>query len=735
MKHLVASAALPQTAAFADRLPWRRALAAACAASCALRAQEQEPPPELRVGALQGTITIDGRLDEPDWAGEPSTEAFRTIDPIEGATPNGRTVLRVRADSKALYLGIRCFDPTPEGIVGYAVARDADLSGEDHVKIVLGTFQDGRTGYVFAVNPRGARYDALVASRGESEDPDWDGPWEAKTAVDAEGWTAEIRLPVSMLVFAENADAWQCNVERRVQRLLEVSRWANWRRDQSITNLARTGHLVGIPRFDLGHGLAVRGALVASVGRDTRAEPSEFEAEPSADVTWRMTPQWTGVLTLNTDFSETEVDARRTNLTRFPLFFPEKRTFFLEGKDAFDFGLGLEETLLPFHSRRIGLVDGKEVPLRAGLKVLGRSGGTNIAALVTNTDNEPGVAPEASMGVMRIRQDVLAQSNVGLIGTFGDPLGRSGSWLLGVDATYQTSELFGGRNFLVGLWGIEMDREDLGGREAAYGFKIDYPNDDWDINLQHRHVDQEFDPSLGFVARTGIERWHFGVDHAIRPENGWLRRQVFESGFDYITDLDDNWVSWSVFLSPINARLESGDGVEVNVIGQGERLTEDFELGDGVVIPIGKYDWWRYRVSATGAEKRAVAGEVSWEFGDFYDGTLDQWRAEARVVTSPLLTIRATADVVRSRLPQGDFNADVFGVKLSFTFSPDLTLDSFVQYDTESDSLGTNTRLRWDWTPLSQLFLVFNYNALDPGGAFVSDGYEATVKLQHEIRF
>jgi hypothetical protein len=339
------------------------------------------------------------------------------------------------------------------------------------------------------------------------------------------------------------------------------------------------------------------------------------------------------------------------------------------------------------------------------------------------------------MGVVRLREDVLAQSNVGMIATFGDPLGRHDSWLFGTDATFQTSELFGQHNFLVGIWGMAMGREDLEGTPAAYGAKIDYPNDDWDLNLSLKHIDSDFDPSLGFVQRAGVEHWHFGADHSIRPENGWLRRQTFESGSDLFTDLDGHWVSWRVFLSPVNAAFESGDGFEFNVIGQGERFDDPFEIGDGVVIPGGTYDWWRYRAVASTAEKRPVAGEVSWGFGDFYDGTLNQWEVSTRVVASALVTIRATADIVRGRFPQGDLAEDVLGFKLSCTFSPDLTLDSFVQYDTESASIGTNTRLRWDVTPVSQVFLVVNYNFVDLGDSFGSDGYQTTLKVQHEVRF
>jgi hypothetical protein len=697
-------------------------------------AATQEQVPELSVGRCSGPITIDGRLDEADWRTAKVGDAFHTTEPIEGGTPNGRTEIRVLADGQALYFGIRCFDPQPDGIVAHAVARDADLTGEDHVKIVLGTFADGRTGYVFAVNPRGARYDALIASRGQDEDRSWDGPWEARTTVDAEGWTAEIRLPAIMLAYAEGA-VWHCNVERRVQRLLERSRWSNPLRDQPVTNMARAGHLVGIPVFDLGLGLAVRPALVGDVTKAPGAGDATTHLEPSLDVTWRTTPQFTTVLSVNTDFAETEVDERRSNLTRFPLLFPEKRTFFLEGADAFDFGLGLEETLLPFYSRRIGLVDGVEVPILVAGKGVGRIGGTSVGALVAHTDSKSGVAPETTMGVVRIRQDVLAQSSVGMIATTGDPKGRSDNAMLGVDATYQTSELFGGRNLLVGAWALTLDRGPNASNAGAWGTKIDYPNDDWNINASWQHIDTDFEPPIGFVERTGVDRYHFGADRSIRPENDWLRKQTFESGSDLVLDLDGRWTTWRVFTSPVNAVFESGDGVEFNVIGEGQRFQTPFEIADGVVIPGGRYEWLRYRAVATAAEKRPLAGEVSWGFGDFYDGQLDEWQAELRLVASSLLTLRATADVIRGRLPQGHFAEDFYGFKVSFTFSPDLTLDSFVQYDTESRNLGTNTRLRWDVTPQSQVFVVLNMNFLDQSGAFESDGYQTIVKIQHEMRF
>jgi hypothetical protein len=539
---------------------------------------------------------------------------------------------------------------------------------------------------------------------------------------------------VATLAFAADGAGWDFNVERRVQRLLERSRWVNPHRDQRVTNMLLSGSLTGMPQFDLGLGVTLRPALVLKAGRPSGGQPHEEKIEPTLDALWHITPQLTGALTLNTDFADTEADQRRINLTRFPLFFPEKRTFFREGADVYEFGIGLDEEFLPFQSRRIGLVNGEQVPLLVGAKVSGRIGHTTVGGLVTQMDEEPGVAPVTTLGVVRVKQDVLEESNVGIIATAGDPLGRGGSGLIGADATFQTSRAFGSHNLLFGIWGAKTTREDLDGSPSAWGFKLDYPNDEWNPNVSWKHFDDGFDPSLGFVPRSGVDHFHTGVDHVVRPENGWLRKQTFETGFDLFVDLDGRWSSYEAFLSPINALFESGDGMEFNVIPTGERLLENFEIANGVVLPPGKYEWVRYRVVASSAEKRPVAAEVGYSFGPFYDGTLDRWNVAARGVVSSWLTLRAEADVVRGRLPAGDFAEDVYNVRVSFTFSSDLTLDSFVQYDTVSRSLGTNTRLRWDITPTSQVFLIFNHNSIAEDGALHTDGYETVLKLVHEIR-
>ena len=291
--------------------------------------------PELRVSPLNGGVAIDGILDEPEWLAADVASDFRQTDPIEGAPPSGATRVRALAGPKAIVIGIECDDPDPASIVSFSKQRDAVLRSEDHVRVVLDTFLDGRSGYVFAVNPGGARYDALIEPGGETDNPNWDGIWEAATKRTARGWALEIRIPIETLAFKPGLHEWHFNVERRIQRLLETSRWASADRQFQVTQMSRAGLLTALPDFALGLGLAVRPSMTTGGGVPAPSASVSGELQPSLDLTKRIGANVLASATANTDFAETDVDTRRTNLTRFPLFFPEKRSFFLEGADIF----------------------------------------------------------------------------------------------------------------------------------------------------------------------------------------------------------------------------------------------------------------------------------------------------------------------------------------------------------------------------------------------------------------
>ena len=337
-----------------------------------------------------------------------------------------------------------------------------------------------------------------------------------------------------------------------------------------MTQTSRAGLLTDLPEFDLGLGLTVRPAITTGGGIPRPGSDVEGEFQPSLDVTQRLGANYLSSLTFNTDFAETEVDTRRTNLTRFALIFPEKRTFFLEGSDSFELGLGVNQDVIPFFSRRIGLVAGEEVPIIGGAKINGRSGDTNAGALVAGTNDKPGVVPdEALMAVGRLKQNILSESWVGGIATIGDPLGRSGSWLGGLDFTYATSTFRGDKNFLAGVWGLTTRRHGLDGDRTSYGFKIDYPNDKWDIALTHKRIGRDFDPSLGFVPRRGVHLINGQINNRTRIRSGPFQQLLHEFQPFIATDLDGQWESYRIF-GAVNWRFRNGDRVELNANQAGD---------------------------------------------------------------------------------------------------------------------------------------------------------------------
>lgn len=683
-----------------------------------LDAQDQ-PHPSLRVGRAE-SIRVDGRLDEAAWAATDSITTLGQAEPRSNEPAGFRTVVRVLATPDAIVVGIRADDPEPAGIVAFTKARDGSLDNEDYLKIVFDTYLDGRSGYVFAINPNGARYDALVSRQGEGENASWDAIWEAAAARTSTGWSAEFVVPAKSLLFKSGLGSWGFNVQRRIQRALEIDRWATPLPQFKVTHVGRAGLLTGIPAFDLGAGISIRPSATMRGGYAAPGTPVSTKGAASLDVTQRLGANTIGSFTVNTDFAETEVDARRTNLTRFSLVFPEKRTFFLEGASTFDFGLGTGDDVRPFFSRTIGLLEGREVPITGGMKVNGREGSTYFGALAVRTGDTDTLSTANTLGVVRIRQNVLRESSVGVIATVGDPLGRANAWTGGADATYQTSRFMGDRNLLIGAWGLRTSRDGLTGDRLAVGGMIDFPNDRWDISTSYRRVGDGFQPSLGFVPRPGVQAMSANVNFRARPDVSFggvpVDYMLHELQTSYVTGLEGSWQSYRVFMAPINWRFRSGDRMEFNVVPVGEKLDQPFTIADGVTIPAGAYRWTRFRLEQGFASKRKVSGQLTWWFGDFYSGHLNEIQLTSAWKPSPLITVELTGTMNDGTLAQGHFTQMVAGTRLRVNLSPDLQVNSFVQYDREARVLTSNTRLRWTFAPAGELFVVYNHNAneLDP---------------------
>ena len=662
----------------------------------------------LKIKSFDGKLKLDGILNEPFWDKAATINNLTMVEPKENTTASHKTIVKIAADREEIILGIICYDASDK-ITAFSKARDVNLREEDNIKFIFDTYSDKRNGYIFAVNPFGARYDAVLADRGEDENSNWDGVWEARTSINKNGWSVEIVIPVKSLSFKKGLHNWGFNIERRIARLMEKDRWTAIKRNYRITSLNNAGIIKNLPEFDLGLGLLMK--VSPTIGfHKSFGKSAIFDKDISGDITKRITPDISATVTINTDFAETEVDTRRTNLTRFPLHFPEKRTFFLEGADIYDFGIGLGRSVIPFFSRRIGLYNGEQVPIALGTKLNGKIGNTNFGGMYVHTNSVDSLVPSSDMGVVRIKQNIFQQSNVGILATVGDPTNISNSWVLGADFTYQISNLFGDKNFLAGVWGLYSNRPDLTGDKKSYGLKFDYPNDLFDISLKYKYIGDAFQPSLGFVPRIGIKSYNFGMDYMPRPKWSFIRQFFFESYFSLVTDLNNQWESYIIFTAPIHFLLESGDRFEFNIHPAGENLKEPFEIEDGIVLNVGEYNYMRYRLEFESASKRPVSGQATWWFGTFYTGTLDEIELEMslRLTSNIIMDINYQKNIVK--LKEGNFDQELFGSRIQLNFSSDLQLSSFIQYDNESNSFGTNTRMRWTITPLTDLYVVYNHN-------------------------
>jgi hypothetical protein len=500
-----------------------------------------------------------------------------------------------------------------------------------------------------------------------------------------------------------------------------------------ISNLSEAGRLEGLSGARQGRGLDVRPYLSGG------EEDGGAEVKIGGDVFKNLTPNLTASLTVNTDFAETEADDRRVNLTRFPLFFPEKRSFFLEGAGIYEVAsLGTRNSdLVPFYSRRIGLYQGEEVPILAGLKLSGRVERWNVGVLDVETGGEDDLGLDRqNLLAARVSRNLFRQSFVGALVTHGNPSGAGGNTLAGVDARLATSTFRGGENLSLDLYAFVTDDEASGRRGHAWGGKLDYPNDLWDVAVLFKEISDGFRPALGFVSRTGVRKTNAKADFMPRPGRLGIRQLFFEASVQYVTDTGGRTLDWMALLKPLGFWTESGDKAHLEWVPQFERLDEPFEIQPGIVIPPGDYRYTAWIAEAETAERRRWVAEVEARWGSFYDGDLT--RVEARLALKPSahVLLGFEGEWSRGTLPAGRFTTKVLAGRLELNFSPDLGWSNLVQYDTDSRELGLQSRLRWRIRPGSDLFVVFNRGWVhEEDGAFRPYFDRGSAKVQHTFRF
>jgi Domain of unknown function (DUF5916) len=691
--------------------------------------------PQATARRVTGTIHIDGRLDEPDWDSTPSIGPLTQSEPLEGRPASDPTEVRVLVDDQALYVGIVCHESHPRGLVSTQLTRDANLDVDDRVTIVLDPFFDHRNGFFFQVNPAGARSDGQISNNAQSLTRDWDGIWDAAVTRNSEGWTAEIAIPFKTLRFRPDQTVWGFNVERQIKHLFETDRWAAARVTSWIGNLADAGQLTGLEGARQGHGLDARPYL--SGGRDTGK--GQFAA--GLDVFKNLTPNLNAAVTVNTDFAETEADIRQVNLTRFPLFFPEKRTFFLEGAGVFDVaGLAGDTDLIPFFTRRIGLhgdeLTGGEVPIGVGAKIVGRQSDYNIGVLDVETRDLPDASlRRQNLFAARVSRNVFEQSWVGAIATNGNPDGTGSSNLLGADARFATSTFRGDKNMALDLFVQRTDDETLG-QDYAGGFGLTYPNDRWDLFLNWKQIGDAFQPALGFVPRVGIRKTNARMAFQPRPKRWGIRQFFFELEPEYITNLGNRLENWRLFIAPFNVRTESGEHLEWNVIPEFEHLDVPFEIAPGVILPGGSYQWHKYRAEANTATKRRWVIDFAYWWGGFYDGIRKQTGIGVTLKPNAHVSFAVRADRNDVALREGRFYTQVVTVRADYNFTSNMSWQNLQQYDNESRLLSFQSRFRWILRPGNDLFVVVNRGWVKTfDDRFESSFDRASSKLQYTFRF
>jgi len=676
-----------------------------------IAAASPEQTPTVNAGQAEQNIRLDGSLDELAWRSAGTIPDLVQQDPVPGGETPYTTEVRILVDSGSIYIGVTCTDPDPSAIAVHTMQRDGNMNGDDKVSIVFDPVVDGRRGYYFQVNAAAARLDGLVTGP-ENVSTDWDGIWDAATRRTPTGWTAEIQIPAQTLRFPWGQDHWGFNVERYVARDLIYLRWSGISLDANFVDLRRAGRLTGVGGLRQGHGLSISPYGLVSTQQDYELDKRSNDVEAGGDLTWNFSGDLTGYLTVNPDFAETEVDTRQANLTRFPLFFPEKRPFFLEGSDIFEFGSGLHSDFIPFFSRRIGLFDSEKIALPGGIKLLGRVGPWQVAGLAVAAE-ETDLTEKTTMYAGRLTYDVNENLTVGAITTHGDPEGIHDNTLGGLDFVWRTSSFRSDKNFSVGGWTAASSGDMPKGDRSGWGFKVDYPNDLWDLSLTFKDFGSNMDPALGFLPRPGTRWYQGGLTYMPRPQDGmfsWVRQFFFEFYPRYIEDANGQAESWRIFTAPFNARTHTGEHIEANIMPSFERLDEPFEIADGVIIPVGKYNYTRYRLEFETARHRAwrVGARVWW--GDFFSGTLTETNVFASYTTpAGHLRLEASLEHDVGKLPEGDFTFDVAQFNVVYAFTPDLILSSNVQYDSESRDVGTNTRFRWTIKPGNDLFIVWNH--------------------------
>ena len=677
------------------------------------------PTPRVLVTGVP--ITLDGHLVEPVWFVADSIIEFTQREPEEGQPATERTVVRFLARPDGLYIGLWAYDREPGAIRHAQLRRDSDFESDDSFYLLLDPQQDKRSGYIFAVNPNGALADGEI-NKVDDANYDWDGVWEARAVITDEGWFAEIAVPWSTLRYRLGAPEWGLNVRRFLRRTNQEVLWRAFKRQQGLLFQQDEGALAGFeaiqhrshaelrPYFA---GVAQVNTLAFdTIGSSTVVDSGGATLRVGGDLRVAVTPTLTSDFTVNTDFAQVDADQQLVNLTRFPLFFPEKRPFFLEGAGIFD--LGQEERNLLFYSRRIGLDEGGEtVPLVVGARLQGRASHRQVGLLLART----GGSQDALDAVARIKQDVMSRGYVGAMVTGQTLPGEPGQLGAGLDT--ELPFIVDGQNLTIAAYATGT-RDSAGARTGgSWRLLIDYPNDWSDDFFAISQVSGDYDPALGFVLERDVWRHTAALRFYPRPHLLGIRRLILKPIEWDVTHFNDGPLSHAFYeVTPLGAEWNSGDEVEFNLRREQDDPREEFEIFPGSAIAADEYSWDRAELQFSSSAGRPVGVELGLSTGGFYDGTATQAEGEVRLRLEPHIITALNYTQAAVQLPTGNFTAREAGARLDLAANPRLNGALFVQWDNESSSLGMNARIHWIPNPGSDAYLVWTsgwLTGLKPG--------------------
>ncbi|MSO19568.1 MAG: hypothetical protein EXQ56_03765 [Acidobacteria bacterium] len=656
-------------------------------------------------------ITIDGQLDEPAWQTAEVNADFLQQDPREGEPASEKTEVRVLFNHDFLYVSAICHDRTPSKIVNNDIRRDFDTLNQDYFTLLLDTFNDGHSGYYFATSPGGSQHDRQVSDEGRSSNTNWDGVWYAETQRGPDGYTVEMAIPFKTLRFnRDQQQTWGVHFYRRMRGRNESTYWSMPPRRYSLTRaLSYAGELRGIEDVQPGHSLQIKPYAIAGVERlASRGKKADGDFDGGLDIKYGITPGMVLDVTGNTDFSHVESDTQQVNLTRFPLFFPEKREFFLENSGIFQFGALRRNEALLFHSRTIGLESGQPIPIFGGARLSGRQGNTSIGLLNMQTRSERNI-PATNFSVARVRQNILGASDVGAIFlNRQSSLPNDTNHAFGVDQNL----VFFRTDLRLSTLAARTDSPNLKGDDWIKKIEGEYQNNEIRFFSSYLDIGANFNPRMGFVQRRGRRIARNEFEWRIRQNadsklGKWVRDWVPLVTSEYVV-LSDGRTETKSLLMPFNLEFQDGSVLVVQHERRFERLTRPFDLPFAVPVLSGDFPYSQTAIGYHSDQSKPISGLVLYGWGNFYDGTIQTWNLNTILRSG--YRLRATLDYERNHItmPRGEFTTNLVGSHIDWSFNPKMYLNTFFQYNNETDSINSNIRFRFIHRPLSDIYVVYN---------------------------